>query len=360
MGVPELVEAWTVPLGEDDQSTDLLRPAFLFGSTEFETRIHRRLLMTPVGDPLCTFSCIQELVSIFIDIVDGEYYYWLRRHSLIFFVLVLHALVDIHHVLHRDVSVNNILAYSCRVRWHDASDSDVQHKREDIISKKGFRRGYLIDFDYAKLLDKEKQGVSSEHRTVSLLIRSSFPDTENTQGTVPFMSLGLLREYSRPTNNFVHTVSHDLESLIYVLVWMCVLYQAPNDVREDKTIEQTCLKPWVEAKTMHEIRLLHDQKLGQLLEDSVQEDFTPYFQPMAPFIFELYDLTKRSRDPRDNTILTCDLVKDVLMRAFETVQEVPEFGVTNARAQWKNVKREAAQVNSTYCSEGRNVRRKVV
>lgn len=74
-GVPELVAAWTVPLGENDQSTDLIRPSFLFGNMTFETRIHRRLMMTPVGDPLSSFTCIRELVSIFIDIVDGQSYY---------------------------------------------------------------------------------------------------------------------------------------------------------------------------------------------------------------------------------------------------------------------------------------------
>ena len=72
LGVSQLVEAWTVQADGANETTDWLRPSFLVGNKEFETRLHRRLLLTPVGDPLVQFSCLQELVSIFIDIVHGE------------------------------------------------------------------------------------------------------------------------------------------------------------------------------------------------------------------------------------------------------------------------------------------------
>ena len=72
LGVSQLVEAWTVQANGADETTDWLRPSFLVGNKEFETRLHQRLLLSPVGDPLVQFSSLQELVSIFIDIVHGE------------------------------------------------------------------------------------------------------------------------------------------------------------------------------------------------------------------------------------------------------------------------------------------------
>ena len=76
LGVSQLVEAWTVRSEGADETTDWLRPPFLVGNIEFETRLHQRLLLTPVGDPLVQFTSLQELVSIFIDIVHGAHYYF--------------------------------------------------------------------------------------------------------------------------------------------------------------------------------------------------------------------------------------------------------------------------------------------
>ncbi|KAI6036149.1 hypothetical protein BKA83DRAFT_4005461, partial [Pisolithus microcarpus] len=117
------------------------------------------------------------------------------------------------------------------------------------------------------------------------------------QGTIPFMALTLLRKYSSNTNQFMHTQAHDLESLIYVLVWVCVLYQAPGEICMDRTINETCLKAWVLVKSPQDIATLCDVKLSQLQSKSVVEDFAPYFQPLEPFVEKLYDLIRSSNSP---------------------------------------------------------------
>lgn len=164
-GVPTLVKAWTVQIAGVDETTDLLRPTFLTRNMEFETRIHRRLLMTPVGEPLINFGSLQELVSILIDIVHGKHTALLLILNLTFSLLVHFTLVDVCCILHRDISLNNILLYVCPKRW--PASSDVERKREDTIADKKLRRGLLIDFDYSSMLNTENQGVSSGHRTVS-------------------------------------------------------------------------------------------------------------------------------------------------------------------------------------------------
>ena len=98
------------------------------------------------------------------------------------------------------------------------------------------------------------------------------------------MAIDLLQENTCLSSNFTHNFTHDLESLVYVLVWVCILYQAPNEIRGDQTIEQTCLKQWALAKTPNNIQALCDQKLGQLSLRSVLSDFTPYFEPLKPTV----------------------------------------------------------------------------
>ena len=75
-GLPVLKEAWTVQIDGQDDTTDLRRPDFLKSSNNYgamcETRIHRRYLLQPLGSPITEFSCLQEFLSIFIDIIHGE------------------------------------------------------------------------------------------------------------------------------------------------------------------------------------------------------------------------------------------------------------------------------------------------
>ncbi|KAI6012161.1 hypothetical protein BKA83DRAFT_4501115 [Pisolithus microcarpus] len=144
------------------------------------------------------------------------------------------------------------------------------------------------------------------------------------------MAIDLLREHTNPSKNFIHMFAHDLESLIYILVWVCVLYQAPNEIHSDRNIEQTCLKQWAVVKTTNDIRALCDQKIGQLSSRSVLDDFTPYFEPLKPTITWLYKLIQSSHNSDDKTILNHAAVTNILMDAFKMVTEVP-CGVTNAK-----------------------------
>ena len=68
IGVPELVSAWTVNIEGTDDKTDARRFPLSYSS---EVRIHRRLLMKPVAIPISEFESAQELLSVFIDILDG-------------------------------------------------------------------------------------------------------------------------------------------------------------------------------------------------------------------------------------------------------------------------------------------------
>ncbi|KAF8546663.1 hypothetical protein OG21DRAFT_1490957 [Imleria badia] len=130
-GVSNLIVAWTVQIAGVDDSTDLCRPDYIL----------RHL----IGMPLEDFSCIQELLSVLIDIVNV--------HE----VLVLRC-----GILHRDISIRNILMYifdygkHCwPIRSKDMDVSKCLSVQEKIIQEHNFHCGLLIDFNYAKFLDRD-------------------------------------------------------------------------------------------------------------------------------------------------------------------------------------------------------------
>ena len=69
-GVPHLITAWTVEIGGASDQTDTRRPVPL-DTLSSDVRVHRRILMQPVGIPLSEFKSIRELISVLIDILDS-------------------------------------------------------------------------------------------------------------------------------------------------------------------------------------------------------------------------------------------------------------------------------------------------
>jgi hypothetical protein len=116
--------------------------------------------------------------------------------------------------------------------------------------------GVLLDFDLAYV--EKGDAASSGHRT----------------GTTPFLSLDLL---ANPTTR--HTVAHDLESLIYVLIWITTNYKEGG-----KQVKQNPLRDWYtgSADQMRRLKLgfVADQKL--LLQ--------PHYSALGPGLQNLCEL----------------------------------------------------------------------
>lgn len=128
-----------------------------------QNRIHTRLL-TVRGREITKFTSPQELLLAFYGAITG------------------HRSLYRHGILHRDVSINNIM-----IAFPD-------QPRPDSLT------GFLIDLDVAiETSDLEPSGAL--HRT----------------GTMEFMAIGALRAH-------VHTFRHDLESFFYVFLWVCIQY----------------------------------------------------------------------------------------------------------------------------------------
>jgi hypothetical protein len=117
-GFPDNTLWYRVGLGEDD-----------------DHRVHRRVLTSKIGTSITTFTSKAEFISAMIDIVQSTF--GKCRYSLLMLIKdkleVLKTLHNEAHILHRDISPNNIML----VRDDDAK---VLH-------------ALLIDFDYASTLE---------------------------------------------------------------------------------------------------------------------------------------------------------------------------------------------------------------
>ena len=131
-------------------------------SETYGNRIHYCLVVSPAGRPLHAYSSVRELLEALRDAVAGH-----------------RSLLEDGKILHRDVSENNIIITES--------------------AAKGAPKGKLIDLDLAKELDSVPSGAS--HRT----------------GTMQFMAIEVLQGKG-------HTYRHDLESMFYVFIWMCIRY----------------------------------------------------------------------------------------------------------------------------------------
>ena len=85
-------------------------------------------------------------------------------------------------ILHCDVSINNIM-----------------RSRPDTFPS---LKGFLIDLDYAQQLESNPSLEQSPCRT----------------GTAPFIAVEILLQESP----VYYTWRHDLESFLYVLIWLCI------------------------------------------------------------------------------------------------------------------------------------------
>ncbi|KAJ2762158.1 hypothetical protein H4S06_000816 [Coemansia sp. BCRC 34490] len=161
---------------------DLYNSESADGKVPISFRAHKRLVMSPVGEPLKTAKSFDELIAVLADAMLCHDAVW--RHC---------------GILHRDISDNNIL-----------------------VVRQGERvRGLLIDFDNA--ITNREQSATRPGRT----------------GTFPFMSINNLENEGVP-----RTALDDWESLLYVLCFYATVGLECIGRREKSDRERLPIRKW--------------------------------------------------------------------------------------------------------------------
>lgn len=142
--------------------------------------------------------------------------------------------------LHRDIPINNLM-----INEDDENPS---------------RRAFLIDLDLA-VREKRKGASGAKGKT----------------GTRAFMAIGALLGDQ-------HSFMHDLESFFWLLFWICIHYNGPNErarvvARFDK---------WNYAD-VEELAELKSGLVGNERHflNRISQSFTPYFEPVALWVNKL-------------------------------------------------------------------------
>ncbi|KAH9856223.1 hypothetical protein C2E23DRAFT_508120 [Lenzites betulinus] len=156
-------------------------------------RSHMRIVIDDVGRPLTDFKSSREMVMAIRDGVRGHQQAWEEAH-----------------VLHRDVSLGNILI-------NDELDDDaLEHV------------GFIHDFDYSSMEPDDTDPAPSED------------EAERTRkertGTYFFMAVELIS----PNRYTLHQPHHDLESAYWVLLWTTLRHTDCCDRLSEKRGYELC------------------------------------------------------------------------------------------------------------------------
>jgi serine/threonine protein kinase len=296
-GVPTLIGGEDVRISPGVvDSTNLIRKGLTIydpksrkrsGIVIKEERLHRRIVMTPVAEPIYTFKSKKELIGAFIDVISGaSNKSFLRNIGKLTIYPAHQHLCTEKKILHRDISYNNIMLY---------------HSPD---SANGLRKGLLIDFDYALPLDNSC--------TVSVGDRT---------GTGPFMALEVLKNAGGEQTQ--QKPRHDLESIFYVLLYICMKLKGPNNMK--RTVEDNgglpmTIDSWFSPGIT--FRDLRDKKIGQLFEFETRfiNKFMPYFFDLRGCVSQLWNHIYPLRKQEDDVCVgTHKGMLSILQETFEAL-----------------------------------------
>lgn len=161
----------------------------------------------------------------------------------------------------------------------------------------------------------------------------------HSQGTPPFMALEIMLQEGK---DFTHELRHDLESLLYVIVWVCNHMTAPGVER--KLVEGNIphVRGWCNMSLS--LRQLGHLKLAHIVdaERIILAEFTPYWEDFKPFARRL--LTEFFPvKPADPNKITPENMLKILEEALSAVKE-PELDRS------KRSEREARSVRQVYAT----------
>ncbi|KAJ5712432.1 hypothetical protein N7493_008900 [Penicillium malachiteum] len=187
-------------------------------STALPNRIHRRIVVRDYGKPIYKASTHAALLAALDACITG------------------HESLRNAGILHRDISVNNLLI----------------NEDKDNPSWPSF----LIDLDLA--IKEQRHRVSGAN---------------SKTGTRAFMAIGSLLGEK-------HSFMHDLESFFWVIFWICIHYEGPGKGRTVPRFDK-----WNYMDTDE----LANMKKGQISDEAdfvkaASDYFTDYYRPLIPCV----------------------------------------------------------------------------
>ncbi|SZF02652.1 unnamed protein product [Blumeria hordei] len=194
-------------------------------------------------------------------------------------ILAHRSLFTDARILHRDVSINNIILT-------DPAVNDGLY-------------GLLIDLDLAISLDDVK---SNENR-------------QTMTGTMEYIALGILEANLFETDKgYKHTYRHDLESFFYVLVLACIRFGRRNK----RSSHTHILSTWYTGTVEQMYRAKHGAMGFKYFEIVILDHFSTRYNCVKPLVNRLRAiLFDRSTGVDTNTSPFPDQFYDLILKAYD-------------------------------------------
>ncbi|OAQ57431.1 FunK1 protein kinase [Pochonia chlamydosporia 170] len=214
-------------------------------------RIHRRVILRDYGKPIYKASSRAALLAALVGCIEG------------------HESLHKAGFLHRDISINNLM---------------MNENKENPSW-----RAFLIDLDLA--IREHRDGASG---------------AMGKTGTRAFMAIGALLGEQ-------HSFMHDLESFFWVLFWICIHYNGPDDSRPVQRFEKWNYAETAELAELKKGQVSHEQDFIR----TTSEYFTTLYTPLIPWVNKLRKVVfpnGRRWEKEDNRLYL--RMKDVLHDAI--------------------------------------------
>ncbi|KAJ7746404.1 hypothetical protein B0H16DRAFT_964545 [Mycena metata] len=274
-GIAKLVTLETVVVDRMKDSTAHLRSILNDSDNSPALRLHERMVMTPFARKIAFFRSKKELISVFIDAIEAH-----------------RSLVD-KNILHCDISSNNIMI-------SDSTSSSYPTVAPTSVGQL-LRRGILIDVDSALELNNIGYWVGFV-------------------GTFVFMSSAVLIHGSSTRQK----PSDDLESFLWVLIYLCVRYAGPNNTaRVDYVATVGSMPAFNQDQSQANVIGRHKRHVLSAkgaLERDILPNFSLYFEDLKPCIADLRDAFAKNKSK-----FTYDLMLDVLRRTRDVLPFTEEW-----------------------------------
>ncbi|KAL1739745.1 hypothetical protein HDZ31DRAFT_48873 [Schizophyllum fasciatum] len=275
-GMTDIVASGVVAVDDVQHTTDVLRSCIGLDDRDWRRfvgmnkRTHHRVLMYPYSLDMASYKSPIEVLHMMCDIV-----------------LALKDMVRLK-VMHCDISYNNVRM------WRPRNTGTV--------------RGILIDLDKACELNEHDES------------------TGNYCGTAPFLSIGVLHYH-------VRTPADDLESVVYLIIYICTAYDGPHGhYRRDKRLDDCAIECW--DRRDDSAHLDHKMALrsgDEAAIDAVLDDFTEYFAALKPVTRAL--LETMFKDGPLTHDMVFGLLDDTLQMLASGEELAYDMGETPARTE---------------------------
>jgi Fungal protein kinase len=133
--------------------------------------------------------------------------------------------------------------------------------------------------------------------------------------------------------DFIHHPRHDLESILYVIFYICTFTKGPGIPRTAIEITTLPLRKWFSHEDPKDIGV---RKIGHMTnpEADITNHFTNYWADFAPFALQLVSVGFPGKMNLPNQ-LTHKRMLEILQKAYAKVEEVADQGLDMRKRQYQ-------------------------